>query len=283
MKTVYTTCRYCEANCGLAVQVQDNCVQKIVDFYPTSINNNGVMAGSSLAGNCALRDKNGDVTEISTPSLDALGLPCTWGTRAVSENGVATGFDILPDGTWFGFAYDSKSGVTEEFLANPVQTIAHGIANSGTIVGNTLADDGVRAAFVRSKDGSVATFRASNPGAFPQSTRARGISDNGKVISGFYNNLDLEAVGFVVDSSAVSAGPGNTDVEVTPLEISPCDPDNYSVPPGYVGFTDVYAYEVRNDGVVLGNCGDYYWDPVNDPDGVNRIFDFTYTFIATPQ
>jgi len=29
MKTVYTTCRYCEANCGLAVHVQDNCVKKI--------------------------------------------------------------------------------------------------------------------------------------------------------------------------------------------------------------------------------------------------------------
>ncbi len=30
MNTVYTTCRYCEAACGLAVQVQNNKVEKIV-------------------------------------------------------------------------------------------------------------------------------------------------------------------------------------------------------------------------------------------------------------
>ena len=250
------------------------------DFYPITINNNGVMGGRSLDGNCAIRDRKGNVTEFSTPTLEALGEPCDSSVRALSENGKATGFDILPDGTWFGYVYDSESGVTEEFLANPVRTIAHGITNSGTIVGTT-AVDGERAAFVRSKDGSVKTFRATNPDAIPRFTNARGISDNGKLISGFYTNLDFDQVAFVIESSALSSA-GNTDVEVTALEIRPCHPDS-SPPPGYQQFTDALAYEVRNDGVILGNCGDYYWDPVNDPNFENPIFEFQYTFIATPQ
>jgi hypothetical protein len=255
------------------------------DFYPITINNNGVMGGQSLDGNCAIRDKKGNITEFSTPTLEALGEPCGRSVRAVSENGKATGFEIASDGTWFGFVYDSKSGITEEFLANtfPERTIAHGITNSGTIVGTTLANDGDRAAFVRSKDGSVKTFRAANPDAIPRFTNARGISDNGKLISGFYANLDFDQVAFVVESSALSSGVGNSDVEVTVLEIERCNPDSFSPPAGYLGFTDVLAYEVRNDGVILGGCVDYYWDPVNDPNFEDLIIEFEYTFIATPQ
>ena len=212
-----------------------------------------------------------------------MGEPCGRSVRAISENGKAVGFEILPDGTWFGWVYDANSGVTEEFLFNPIRTIAHGINNKGTIVGTSVADDGDRAAFIRDKDGSVRTFRATNSDIFdPIFTNARGISENGKVISGFYSNFDFEQVAFVVDSSDVS-GAGNTDVEVTTLDIRPCNPDTYSPPVGYVGFTDVLAYEVRNDGVILGSCGDFYWDPVNDPNFFSPIFDFGYAFIATPQ
>lgn len=251
------------------------------DFSPITINDNGVMGGQSLDGNCAIRDMNGNITEISTPTLEALGEPCDRSVRAVSESGKAVGFEILADGTWFGFVYDSKTGVTEEFLANPIRTIAQGINNKGTIVGTSLAGDGGRAAFVRSKDRSVETFRAANADALPTSTSARGISENGKVISGFYANIDFEIVAFVVDSSALS-GTGHTDVEVTALEIGSCHPDS-SPPAGYQQFTDVFAFAVRNDGVILGNCQDYYWDPANDPNFENPIFEFAYTFIATPQ
>ena len=253
------------------------------DFQPITINNNGVMGGASLDGNCAIRDRKGNVVEISTPTLDALGLPCDSSVRGISENGNATGFTIIEDVTsitgvtWFSWVHDSKSGVTEEFLANPFRSIAHGISNSGTIVGSAVADDGDRAAFVRSADGSVQTFRASNPDAIPRFTNARGISDNGKVISGFYTNQDFEQVAFLVDSSALS-GAGNTDVEVTPLEIGPCHPDS-SPPAGYQLFTDAFAYEVRNDGVVLGSCVDIYWDPIND----DLIFEANHLFIATPE
>ena len=252
------------------------------DFQAVAISNNGVMAGRSLANNCAIRDQNGNVTEFSTPTLDALNLPCNLGARAISENGVATGFQILPDGTWFGFAYDSKTGTTEEFLANPVRTIAQGITNSGTIVGTSIADDGARAAFVRDSDETVRTFRASNPDAIPVLTNARGISENGKVISGFYVSVNFELVAFIVDSSTLSDGAGQTDVDVTPLDIRPCNPDS-SPPPGYITLTDALAFQVRDDGVIVGNCQDVYWDPVNDPGFWNLIFDFGYTFIATPQ
>jgi hypothetical protein len=103
------------------------------------------------------------------------------------------------------------------------------------------------------------------------------------VISGFYiNDPDFELVPFIVDSSALSSGPGNTDVEVTVLDIRPCNPDS-SPPSGYLSFTDAIAYEVRDDGVIMGGCGDYYWDPVNDPNFENVIEAFFYTFIATPK
>jgi hypothetical protein len=255
----------------------------IDDFVPLTINNNGLMAGASLAGNCAIRNKQGVVTEFSTPSLEALGEPCNRGARAVNENGKVTGFGILSDGTWFGYVYNSKNGVTEEYLANPVRTIAQGITSSGAIVGTT-AVDGERVAFLREKDGSLKTFSVSEPDAIPGLSNARGISENGKLISGFYINFpDFEGVGFVAESSGLSDGPWPVDLDVTVLEIRPCNPDS-SAPPGWFSLTDTFAQSIRNDGVIVGQCGDVYWEgPGADPNFENLIFDYGFTFIATPE
>ena len=255
----------------------------IDDFRPLTINNNGLMAGTSLSGNCAIRDKHGVITEFSTPSLEAEGEPCDRSARAVNENGKVTGFEILVNGNWFGYVYDSKNGVTEEYLENPVRTIAQGITSSGAIVGTT-AVDGERVAFLLGKDGSLKTFLVNEPDAVPGRSNARGISENGMLISGFYTSFpDFEGVGFVAESSGLSNGPGPTNLDVTVLEIRPCNPDS-SPPPGWFSFTDVFAQAVRNDGVIVGGCGDYYWEgPVADPYFSYVIFDYSYTFIATPE
>ena len=255
----------------------------IDDFSPLAINNNGLMAGQSLSGNCAIRNKKGVVTEFSTPSLEAIGEPCNSSGRAVNENGKVTGFEILSDGTWFGYVYNSKNGVTEEYLANPRRTIAQGITSSGAIVGTT-AVDGERAAFLLEKDGTLKTFLVNEPDAVPGLSNARGISENGKLISGFYTSFpDFDNVGFVAESSDLSDGPGTVDIDVTVLQIRPCNPDS-SPPPGWISFTDVFAQAIRNDGVVVGGCGDIYWEgPVADPGFDNPIFDYGYTFIATPE
>jgi hypothetical protein len=253
------------------------------DFSPLAINNNGLMAGASLSGNCAIRDKHGVITEFSTPSLEALGEPCDRSARAVNENGKVTGFEILLDGTWFGYVYDSKKGVTEEYLANSVRTIAQGITSSGAIVGST-AVDGERVAFLRDKDGSVKTFMVNEPDAISGLSNARGISENGKLISGFYTSSpDFESVGFVAESSGIATGPGPVNLDVTVLEIRPCNPES-SPPSEWLSFTDTFAQAIRNDGVIVGGCGDYYWEgSVADPDFLNVIFDYNYTFIATPE
>ena len=177
----------------------------------------------------------------------------------------------------------SKNGATEEYLANPVRTIAQGITSSGAIVGTT-AVDGDRAAFLLNRDGSLKTFLVNEPDAVPGLSNARGISDNGKLISGFYTNFpDFENVGFVAESSGISNDPGPVSLDVTVLQIRPCNPDS-APPPGWLSFTDVFAHAIRNDGVILGGCGDYYWEgPVADPDFLNVIFDYNYTFIATPE
>ena len=255
----------------------------IDDFQPLTINNNGLMAGASLAGNCAIRNRNGVITEFSTPSLDVAGEPCEFGARAVNENGKVTGFEILTDGTWFGYVYDSKKGITEEYLANPVRTIAQGITSGGAIVGTT-AVDGERVAFLRDKDGSLKTFLVNEPDAIPGRSNARGISENGKLISGFYNSFpDFEAVGFVAESSGISDGPGPVNLDVTVLEIGPCHQDS-SPPPGWFLLTDTFAQAIRNDGVIVGGCGDVYWEgPAADPTFENLILTYDYTFIATPE
>lgn len=255
----------------------------IDDFHPLAINNKGLMAGASLSGNCAIRNKHGVITEFSTPSLEAAGEPCSRSARAVNQKGKVTGFEILSDGTWFGFVYDSKKGVTEEYLANSERTIAQGITSNGAIVGTT-AVDGERVAFLRDKDGSLKTFMVNEPDAIPGLSNARGISKDGELISGFYTSFpDFEPVGFVAESSGLSNGPGPVNLDVTVLEIRPCNPDS-SPPSGWFTLTDTFAEAIRNDGVIVGACGDVYWEgPVADPNFLNLIFDYGFTFIATPE
>ena len=79
----------------------------------------------------------------------------------------------------------SKNGATEEYLANPVRTIAQGITSSGAIVGTT-AVDGDRAAFLLNRDGSLKTFLVNEPDAVP------GLSNATTLVVSFSESDDLE-------------------------------------------------------------------------------------------
>ena len=59
---------------------------------------------------------------------------------------------------------------------------------------------------------------------------------------------------------------------------SPCDPEVPPAPEGYFLLTDLLAAAVRNDGVIAGQCTDYY---IAD-DWSDFIVLGTYGLVATP-
>ena len=131
-------------------------------------------------------------------------------------------------------------------------------------------------AYLREVDGSVKYFAIDQ--SMPGQSRARGISENG-LISGFYINPDTEE--FTSYVTTLPEGEGFESIVLTDDEVvylRPCDPDLPPPPEGYVILTDVLIADVRNDGVAVGKCVDYYvdWD----------TFDFillgNYGLIATP-
>jgi hypothetical protein len=248
-------------------------------FLVWGISNNGVMVGD-VGGVCAVRDKKGNVTEFLPPSFGP-GSICF--ARAVNSNDKVTGFLIDNVGGWLGFIYDSRHGTYEEFLPS-FQTIAQGINAQGQNVGSVVlpeneayegSPEGVYA-YQREADGSIKYFEINQ--AFPGESRARGISESG-LITGFY--LDPDTFEFRSYVTTLSDGTEFESIELADdqrVYVSPCDPDLEEPPPGYFAFSDVFAQQVRNDGVVVGVCQDYFirFAP----------FDFFYVnsfgFIATP-
>lgn len=251
------------------------------DFDVVEINNPGMMVGSSFpGGECTIREKDGNFTTFFPPSYTPDSF-CTG--RGVNSNGKISGFVVDEFDVWTGFIYDSKHGTYEEFLASP-QTIAHGINAQGQNVGSVFLfpDEAYpgspqgRYAYLREANGSVKYFAIDQ--SEPGQSRARGISENG-LISGFYVNPDtFEFTSFVttLTDSDEFESIVLTDEEV--VHLRPCDPDLPPPPEGYVILTDVFVSQVRNDGVVVGQCTDYHFD--------STTFDFipftTYGLIATP-
>lgn len=248
-------------------------------FLVQGISNNGVTVGD-VGGVCAIRDKQGNITEFLPPSSGA-GSICI--AREVNSNDKVSGFLIEGPGEWLGFIYDSRHGTYEEFLPS-FQTIAQGINAQGQNVGSVLLFENEAYegspfglyAYLREADGSVKHFAINQ--SFPGESRARGISGSG-LITGFY--LDPVTFEFKSYATTLSNGTAFEDVVLADDQIvhmSPCDPDLEEPPPGYEAGSDVYAQAVRNDGVVVGLCQDFFvrFEP----------FDFiqvnSFGLIATP-
>ena len=58
----------------------------------------------------------------------------------------------------------------------------------------------------------------------------------------------------------------------------PCDPNVPPSPgPGYELLTDFATAQIRNDGVVVGTCWDYYFNET-----MGDLIGYAHSFIATP-
>ena len=249
------------------------------EFGALEISNSGVMVGD-VGGVCAIRDKKGNVTEFFPPSFGA-GSFCQ--ARGVNANGKVSGFEIDAVGGWLGFIYDPVMGTTEEFLPS-LQTLAQGINAQGQNVGSVfLFDDEAypgsppgRYGYLRQTDGSFKYFEISR--SVPGQSRARGLSESG-LISGFYLDPDtFEFKGYVTTLSQGNEFETITLTDDQVVHLTPCDPNVPPPPPGYEIVTDMFAAQVRNDGVVVGSCTDYH---SNETTGDLIVFT-TYGFIATP-
>ena len=249
-------------------------------FLVYGISNNGVMVGD-VNGVCAIRDKKGNITNFLPPSFGP-GSVCI--PRAVNSNDKISGFLIDDVGGWLGFIYDSRHGTYEEFLPS-FQTIAQGINAQGQNVGSVVLLEGEayegsplgRYGYFREADGSVKYFAINQ--SFPDQATARGISDSG-LVTGFY--LDTVTFEFKSYVTTLSSGTEFEFIELTDeqiVHVSPCDPDLETPPPGFEALSDVFAQQVRNDGVVVGICQDGFFNPAT---GV-FFYVNAFGFIATPS
>jgi uncharacterized membrane protein len=253
------------------------------EFWATDISNPGVMVGA-VGDNCAIRDKQGNITTFFPPSwtVDKF---CN--ARGVNSNGKVSGVvrDAVDDefGVRTGFIYDPEYDTYEEFLPSR-RTITRGINARGQNVGSVYLIENEAYAgspkghygYLRQTDGSVKYFAISQ--SRPGQSRARGLSDSG-LISGFYTDPDTwEWKGYVTTLSD-----GNEFEEITLSDDQvvyqrPCDPNVPPPPgPGYELLTDFIATRIRIDGVVVGSCWDWYF---NETTG--DWIEYAHGFIATP-
>lgn len=258
------------------------------DFSALEISNNGVIVGSVFneSGNqnlCAIRDKDGTITTFSPPTFSVNPEASSCQARGVNPDGKISGFQIDEFGEWSGFIYDPEYETFEEFLPS-FQTIPQAINAQGQNVGsvfllNDEAYDGSpagRYGYLRQEDGSLQYFAISE--GRPGQTRARGISENG-LVTGWY--LDQDSFEFKSFVTILSPDTEFEEISVSDIEVlfqSPCNPDE-TIPEGFVLLgTDMFSAQIRNDGVVVGQCNDVYQDTENPQNRLN----LGYGFIATP-
>ncbi|MDX1460990.1 MAG: hypothetical protein R3348_08030 [Xanthomonadales bacterium] len=252
------------------------------------ISNSGLLSGN-VDDECAMVDKKGTITMLAPlpPEPDSF---CN--ARGINSSGMVSGFDARPSG-WTGFVYDSKNDQYTTFLqtaSGALSTIAHGIDERGRIIGHTtfgLPDEvypGSPAGnygFVRKADGSLTFFRVDG-----EWTRGRDISENGQMTgwlidfsSGFFASL----VAWVADMPAAG---GYTDIPLADaqiLEPGPCNPDFVPPWPDYVSFTDVTPEAIRNDGVVVGICNEWFVQIDVNGNPINFERGPSVGFIAIPE
>ena len=243
------------------------------------ISNSGVTVGG-VDGVCAIWDKKGNITTFFSPSWT---VDSTCQARGVNSNGKVSGFEIDESGVFTGFIFDPEYDTYEEFLPS-LQTIAHAINAQGQNVGSVYLDpdeaypgspEGFYG-YLRQVNGSVKYFAISQ--SYPGETWARGISESG-LIAGFYTDPDTFDYKSYV--TTVSAGTEFEEITLTDDQVlyqKPCNPNVPPSPgPGYVAGTWITASQIRNDGVVVGSCRDWY---VNET--TQDVIGYGYGFIATP-
>lgn len=231
---------------------------------------------------CVVRGKNGGLTPFYPPA--AMANPATaCFARAINSSGKVSGWEIDPDtGLWSGFIYDTNEGTSVEFLPS-VQTIAQGIDARGRVIGSVFLNANEaypgspvgRYGFLRSNSGAVKFFSVSGL----INTRGRGLSDSGK-ITGF--GLDVATFETRAYVATLSKKPGYEEIDDAQiLALSPCNPELLP-PAGYEAYTDVFGQDIRNDGVVVGQCFDTYrlYGPQGD---ILDEIRYAYGFIATPD
>ena len=252
-------------------------------FDAIDISDRGMIVGSGGPDLdiCAILDKKGNETFFYPPSWTELSY-CA--ARGVNPSGLVSGFVIDEFDWWTGFIYDSNKGTFEEFLPS-WQTITHGINARGQNVGSVLLfpDEAYpgsvpgRYGYLREPDGSFRYFEVAQ--SEPGQTRIRGISDNRKISGFFLNPVTQEFTGY---ATTLPKGDGFATILLANdevLHLRPCNPDLPAPPEGYVFLTDVFIAGINNDGVVSGQCADYYinWD----------TFDFYFLgnwgLIGTPE
>ena len=220
------------------------------------ITDSGVMVGSVLSGDGSttsgmIRGKDGTFTFFSHP-----GAPSFTQARAVNNKGLVSGFrDTSAAGIRAAFIYNPMTDTFTNFVQASL-TVAHGINSRGDVVGNAFffgTDDpcpgfpsaSANYGWLRAADGSITFFQVNG-----QSTRARGINDEGSI------------VGFVNDSGKIKGF-------VVKLDGAPCESltvagsDLLEFP----GLDILFPEGITNSGVIVGSVD------LANPHG----------FIATPQ
>lgn len=183
--------------------------------------------------------------------------------RAISNSGLVTGYANDTAANLFGFIYDSAANGFIDFLPSPVLTIAQGINGRGQVVGGVFLDANEaylgspagHYGFLREKRGSITLFRVNDVVA-RSGTRARGITDSGRITGFFFDPATANFRGFVTPKSLARA-PGFQSLTIPASGL-------LDVP----GAANTFPQGIDNSGRIAGG-----W---SEADGTSR------GFLATP-
>lgn len=231
---------------------------------PIGVNEPGTVAGIAtdevtFSESGFILDKKGKFTVFSYPGLD------NTESRAIDNAGRVSGYAFQNDFSDFtGFIYDpERDNFIDIRIPNSVFVVAQGINNRGDVVGSVnLVADGActgcpasQYGFLRSSSGTITLFQVNGVG---NRTRARGITDSGRITGDFRDPSDLAhgpgAQGFVTNLVA--------DGGFHLLHITAADLVNFP------GAAETTPEGIDNSGRIVGI--------VTDADGTFR------GFVATP-
>jgi uncharacterized membrane protein len=224
------------------------------------INGRGDMVGSVFEDGITrgfIRDKDGNFTVFEHPEAVSFTQ-----ARGINNDGLVTGFRDDKDDQFTaenGFIYDSETGTFTDIVPS-LFTIAHGITQSGDVVGSAVfsnADDPcppsagqtVRYGWLRTADGAVIYFDVNG-----RRTSARGITESGTI------------AGFVSDSGTANAKGFVAELDGSPCQSITVDDDDLLAP---TGAELTFLQGIKKTGEVVG----WYSDE-------NSV---VHGFIATPQ
>lgn len=195
---------------------------------PTSINNEGVIAGdyegSQYGWQPFVRNADGTITTYAVPGDTS--------TTGINDSGTVVGQYAVDNGsTGYGFVLTADGSLTTVQVDGSWYTTITGINAAGTVVGWYYASNEAQAFFMTS-DGTITTFGAGGD------TYAAGINDNGQIAGtcyagGFVRNVDgtITTVGCPTGSAGCEATGINSSGQVAGVAVLS------QSPPEYVGFS----------------------------------------------